>query len=96
MLASDEVDETRLMRLLADRTVAPVAETEQGELPFELARAVTAPFIVSDEYGTRCSTVLTWTPEGDVAITERRFDASGAKTGETGTRFKAGADQSGA
>ena len=54
------VDETQLMRLLSDRSVAPVAEIEQGDLSFELARAVTAPFIVTDQYGTRCTTVLTW------------------------------------
>lgn len=95
LIASDEVDETHLMRLLADRSVSPVSEIEQGHLPFELARAVTAPFIVTDQYGTRCTTVLRWNREGDVSLRERRFGAAGEKAGESEFRFSIAARQSG-
>ena len=45
--------------LLADRTPAqdPLA-AEGGALPHEWARALSAPFVLHPEYGTRCSTVL--------------------------------------
>lgn len=92
LINDDSVDETRLMRILADRSVAPVAEIEQGDLSFELARAVTAPFIVTAEYGTRCTTVLTWTTDDTVSVTERRFDAEGRRCGESAFRFALGSN----
>ena len=94
-MSDGNVDETQLMRMLADRSVAPVAEIEQGDLSFELARAVTAPFIVTADYGTRCTTVLMWSADGRVSVTERRFDASGRRSGESTFRFSADADQDG-
>jgi uncharacterized protein with NRDE domain len=35
------------------------------------------------DYGTRCSTALVCRADGHVEIAERRFDASGATTGES-------------
>lgn len=96
LIDANDVNETKLLRLLADRKTAPAVEIEQGDLPFDLARAVTAPFIVSRDYGTRCTTVLTWARGGAVSIVERRFDAAGEKTGESAFRFTTGVDQSGA
>ncbi|MED5420469.1 MAG: NRDE family protein [Pseudomonadota bacterium] len=88
LVKSDDVDSTRLIRLLADRTLEPVSNIEQGNLPFELARAVTAAFVVSETYGTRCTTTLTWSRDGDVAVTERRFDPQGETSGESVFRFQ--------
>jgi uncharacterized protein with NRDE domain len=88
LVKSDDVDSTRLIRLLADRTLAPVSNTEQGDLPFERARAVTAAFVVSETYGTRCTTALTWSRDGDVAVTERRFNPQGETRGESVFRFQ--------
>jgi uncharacterized protein with NRDE domain len=96
MLESGSIDETRLMRLLADRTMAAAADVDQGDLPFELARAITAPFIVSEDYGTRCTTILTWNRGGDVSITERRFDAGGRQSGESRFSFRPDVIQAGA
>lgn len=87
MIESGDINETALMRILADRTPAPVADVEDGNLPFELARAVTAPFIVAPDYGTRCTTAVTWRSNGNLAMTERRFDSDGRQSGETTFRF---------
>ena len=87
-LAEDEaVNETGLLRLMADTTTASVDETVAGDLPFELARAMTAPFIVTPEYGTRCSTALVWPSSGPVRVIERSFDENGRKTGDAAFRF---------
>ena len=91
MLDSDNVNETTLMGLLADRSVAPVADVEAGALPFELVRALTAPFIVSAEYGTRCTTTLMWSNAGKITLAERRFAADGTRTGESSFSFDVGA-----
>lgn len=44
-------------------------------------------FIRNSRYGTRCSTIVTVDAEGSGTIAERRFDKSGAVTGETRLAF---------
>jgi len=89
-----KVNETELMRLLSDRTPAPVAEIEVAAQPFELARALTAPFIVSPDYGTRCTSALLWSDDGRITLSERRFDSQGSKTGESRYSFAPNSPQS--
>jgi uncharacterized protein with NRDE domain len=86
---SGEVDETTLLRIMADRTPAPSADVEAGNLPFVLAKALTAPHIVSAEYGTRCSTALTWSEQEKISVCERRFDAAGTASGDSRYSFAA-------
>jgi uncharacterized protein with NRDE domain len=93
MIESGAVNESALMNVLTDRTTAPAEAVETGGLPFDVARALTAPFIVSPDYGTRCTTVLTWDRENHVNISEHRFDQSGRKTGESRVSFRAGDNQ---
>jgi uncharacterized protein with NRDE domain len=78
-----------LFTMLADREMAPAASVPAGDLSPEWARKLSAPFVVDPGYGTRCSTVLTISPEGSLRVTERRFDASGAAAGETEHRLNA-------
>jgi uncharacterized protein with NRDE domain len=89
MVADATVNETKLMRLMNDRARAPVAEVERGHLDFESAHAVTAPFIVMPEYGTRCTTVVLADKDGNWRLTERRFDPAGRQTGESKFHFSA-------
>ena len=73
-----------LSALRADRTPAPRSpSTHAGALPQEWARALSAPFVLHPEYGTRCSTVLLLEDDGRLHLTERRFDPAGRLTGET-------------
>jgi uncharacterized protein with NRDE domain len=78
-----------LFALLADRTPAPPS-THTGALPQEWARALSAPFVLHPEYGTRCSTVLLLESDGRLHLTERRFDLSGRLSGETEFRLAPG------
>ena len=77
LLDSGDVNETSLMRLMEDRQPAAVADITNENLPFELARALTAPFIVTPNYGTRCTSTLLWGHDDRITISERRFDAAG-------------------
>jgi uncharacterized protein with NRDE domain len=87
LIQEDDINETSLMRILADREIAKEdADTEY--LSIAQARAITAPFIVTDEYGTRCSTILIWHNSGKVEFTERRFDPSGERTGQSRFSFQ--------
>lgn len=83
LIESGSLNETELMRLMSDRTMVPVADVEPGPLPFKFTRALTAPFIVSTEYGTRCSTVYLRSKTDDVTLNERRFDSQGKVSGES-------------
>jgi len=87
VVASGDVNDTQLMRLMNDRGKAPVAEVEAGRLDFETAHAVTAPFIVMPNYGTRCSTIVLADSSGNWRFTERRFDPAGRQTGESKFSF---------
>lgn len=89
LIDSDSVDESSLLRVLADRTPAAVNEIDSTGLPFPLARALSAPFIAAGEYGTRCSTTLLWSMDDNVEFCERTFDASGEPTGTRRFRFRA-------
>lgn len=93
LIDSGNVNRTSLLRLLADRTAASIADVETGEMPFELARALTAPFIVSPDYGTRCTTAVTWSYSGEISLSEQRFDPAGKRSGESQFLFRPAADQ---
>jgi uncharacterized protein with NRDE domain len=72
-----------LFALLADREAAPPDALPPGDLSPEWARKLSAPFVLDPRFGTRCSTALTITAAGALRITERRFDAHGAPSGQS-------------
>ncbi len=88
LIDSDAVNETELLRLLADPTPAAVDEIEAEDLPFEIATALTAPFVIAPDYGTRSSTTVLWGKNHVIDFRERRFDPSGKATGESRFRFQ--------
>lgn len=77
-------NEASLFEMLDDREPGPPAETGDPELPPERARALTAPFVVTPDYGTRCSTVVRAFADGRWTLAERRFAADGSETGRSG------------
>jgi uncharacterized protein with NRDE domain len=87
LIESDKVNPTELLRLLGDQTPAASSEVVTNELPFRLARALTAPFIIGDTYGTRCSTTLLITNSGRVDFCERRFEPDGTASGDSNFSF---------
>jgi uncharacterized protein with NRDE domain len=81
----------KLFALLADRTPAEEpAVAHAGGLPADWARALSAPFVLHPEYGTRCSTVVMLEPDGRLLLAEHRFDAAGEAAGETELRLSPG------
>lgn len=59
--------------LLADNRKAPEEELPNTGIPKEVEKKVSPIFIKSDNYGTRCSTVLLIDNNGEVTFAERRF-----------------------
>jgi len=88
LIDTDNVNATGLFRLLADRTPAPNAQVDSGSMPFRLARALTAPFIVAGAFGTRCSTIVLVDADQRLQFAERRFDPDGNVSGESAFDFR--------
>jgi uncharacterized protein with NRDE domain len=81
-VARGSLDLDPLFDVLADRASAPDAELPDTGITRERERLLSAPFFVSADYGTRCSTVLALTRDGHVHLVERSFDAGGEITGD--------------
>jgi len=73
---------TPLFKALTDRTPGAEAELPNTGVGKSLEKLLSAPFIVSPNYGTRCSTVVTL-GGGKIDFAERRFEPSGVDAGKT-------------
>jgi uncharacterized protein with NRDE domain len=79
-----------LFALLADRTTTGDADLPHTGLPEDWERAVSAPFVVNERYGTRCSTVVFVDRVGRTVVHERRFDPGGVQSGASRFAFAIG------
>jgi uncharacterized protein with NRDE domain len=69
--------ERSVFALLADRSLAPDEELPDTGVGIEWERALSAPFIATERYGTRSSSYLALGP-GRARFVEREFAAGGA------------------
>ena len=76
-----------LFAILADTTGAPDSELPATGIPLDRERLLSPPLIVSDTYGTRCSTVFTLGRDGAAHFVERTFDPRGAALADVEYRF---------
>jgi uncharacterized protein with NRDE domain len=86
-LARGDPSPAALVELLADDAPADLDPPPDRGLPADLVRALSAPFVRHDRYGTRCSTVVLVGHDGRTVVHERRFDATGAQAGATRFEF---------
>jgi len=77
-----------LWRALADRRLARDDELPDTGVGRERERLLSSPFIHSERYGTRCSTIVTVSRDGEIHFVERSFDATGEATGDVEYRFQ--------
>lgn len=82
----------QLREVLADRSPASAEALSRQGLQGEMAQRLSAQFIVTDAYGTRCCSTLRWHRAGAVDFAEQRFDRDGATTGESNFRLTVAAD----
>lgn len=71
-----------LFACLYDQEKAFDEDLPQTGIGIEWERLLSSPFIVSADYGTRCSSILAIHQNGQVYFAERRFDAAGQTIGE--------------
>jgi len=88
LLSGADVAPEDLFTMLADREPALDDHLPSTGLPPDWERVVSAPFIVNERYGTRCSSVLFVERNGRTVLQERRFDAAGVQSGTSRFEFK--------
>lgn len=81
--AAPQPDLPALYAALHDCTPAADAELPDTGIGLDRERLLSSPFIVSPDYGTRCSTVLALRADGTGELHERRFDPHGHASGDT-------------
>jgi uncharacterized protein with NRDE domain len=86
-LTQADPNPAELFDLLADDAPSAYESPPDRGLPPDLERALSAPFVRHERYGTRCSTVVLVEHGGRTIVLERRFDATGAQTGATHLEF---------
>ena len=87
LIERDTITSEALFKLMGDRERGPADDIERGRLDVDTAHAITAPFIILPEYGTRCTTVILVDRRGRWQFFERRFDSSGRRTGDSDFSF---------
>lgn len=87
ILEADHPDSEALFELLLDRREASREELPDTGLSPEREKAVSPVFIRSEDYGTRCSTVVTVDKEGQVYFEERVYLPGGEEV-ESSNRYE--------
>jgi len=77
-----------LLALLADRGRARDDELPSTGVSREWERVLSAPFIAGESYGTRSSTVLTISRDGEARLVEQSFDVCGEPSGRVEHTFR--------
>lgn len=73
IVSNEKLDACSLMNSLSRRTPFDDADLPQTGIDRELERMLSPPFIVSDTYGTRCTTALLWQHDGHITFAEQSY-----------------------
>lgn len=77
-----------MLDLLRDSEPAVDAELPRTGVSLELERMLSSAFVLGDDYGTRCSTIVTTDNEGAIDFSEWTWDQSGEPAGMTRYQFQ--------
>lgn len=70
----------QVFALMRDTTQAEPSELPATGLSLAQEQLLSSPFIVSPDYGTRCTTLIAIRADGSAYLTEQSYDASGKPT----------------
>jgi uncharacterized protein with NRDE domain len=82
------VSAERLLEVLDDTEAAPDDELPRTGVSLDWERQLSPLRILADGYGTRSSTVLLVSADGEINFLERSFDPSGAESGVVRENFR--------
>jgi len=84
----DDIDEKKIFALLRNSKQYPLNQLPNTGLSDEMEKLVSSAFIKSEDYGTRCSTLITVRNDGEITFIEKTYKPSaGALTSETRFSF---------
>lgn len=75
IIRNESYDDEAVFELLLNKTRYPKEQLPHTGLPVDLEKAVSAVFIKTENYGTRCSTVVRVNKESELFFEERSFEA---------------------
>jgi uncharacterized protein with NRDE domain len=76
---ADQLHES-LIRLLQDTTPAPDSELPDTGVGIETERFLSSAFIKGEDYGTRATTIVTISQQGEIAVTEQSYGPNAEKS----------------
>ncbi|WP_336367240.1 NRDE family protein [Marinobacter sp. C2H3] len=79
--ANTEAFHEALLAPLMDRTPAPDDHLPDTGVGLATERFLSSPFIVGDDYGTRATTIVTVSADGEVRVTEQSWGPGGVDAG---------------
>ena len=88
LIEQPAIEAEQLLHLLSDQKPADQATLPDTGVGPELERLLSSIFIVSANYGTRCSTVVLLDRVGRMQFVERRFGPTGESVGESRFSFQ--------
>lgn len=88
-LAAEMPEPARLAAIVSDRGIAEDSQLPDTGVGVEWERRLSAAFIVSPDYGTRCTTVALTDRAGGIAVEERSHAPDGGTTGRARFAFQA-------
>ncbi len=88
LLASNHVEANRIFELLYDETPAADNKLPDTGVGIQLERLLSPMYIKSEQYGTRCSTVILIDKENNVTFAESTYDNVTQKLSKVEFKFK--------
>ena len=82
------IEPDALFAILTDRTIAPDNLLPDTGVGIELERSLSPPFISTPTYGTRSSTVILISREGEVTLIEKTFNGHPEETKSVTFQFR--------
>lgn len=73
LIQQDEIDVNKAFAIMQNKTIAPDDELPNTNIPIKWERLLSAMYIESPEYGTRCSTVFLLDYDGNYHFEERSY-----------------------
>jgi len=83
LVEDNNLQEKRLFDLLQNTQTYPDHKLPSTGLPLEKERLVSSIFILSDDYGSRCSTLLFAKPDGETTFIEKTYQPGSLEVVQT-------------
>jgi uncharacterized protein with NRDE domain len=81
LIRQDTIRSDDLIACLHRRKPFPDEQLPSTGVDLETERALSPPFIATPDYGTRCTTTVLWSHDGELELTEQNY-SPGGKTGQ--------------